>query len=154
MTSDEVARKLLLPPAYFLIALVVTIVVARVSRGWSVANLAVNVMGGVLLVAGLAINLVADKAFKSSGTTVKPFEESSALVTSGVFRFSRNPMYVGIVLMLVGVSLLNGSIIGLIPALLLAVFLDRRFIRAEEMMLAEKFGDAWQTYAAQTRRWL
>ena len=154
MTSDEVARKPILPPAYFLLALVATILVARLSPGWSVASLVFGVVGGGLLVAGLAINLVADKAFKSSGTTVKPFEESSALVTSGIFRFSRNPMYVGIVLMLVGVSLLNGSIIGVIPALLLAVFLDRRFIRVEEKMLAEKFGDAWQTYAAQTRRWL
>ena len=63
-------------------------------------------------------------------------------------------MYVGVVLMLAGVSLLLGSLVALVPALLLAIFLDRRFIRVEEEMLAEKFGDAWQTYRGRTRRWL
>ncbi len=148
------AKRPILPPVFFLMALIATVLVWLLLPEWRVASGVVRGLGGVLLLAGVAINVVADRAFMRHGTTVKPFEESSALVTAGVFGWTRNPMYVGVVLMLAGVSLLLGSLVALVPALLLAIFLDRRFIRVEEEMLAEKFGDAWQTYRGRTRRWL
>lgn len=61
------------------------------------------------LIFGVALNISADRMFEQHKTTVKPFEESTALVTDGVFRFSRNPMYLGMVLILSGVVLLAGS---------------------------------------------
>lgn len=61
------------------------------------------------LIFGVALNISADRMFKQHKTTVKPFEESTSLVTDGVFRFSRNPMYLGMVLILSGVVLLAGS---------------------------------------------
>ena len=113
----------------------------------------VQLAGGVLLAGGLVIEVVADRAFKRHGTTVKPFAVSSALVTTGVFRLSRNPMYLGMVLVLAGIALLVGSLVALVPAVALAVVLDRRFINVEEKMLAERFGDAWTDYRQRTRRW-
>jgi len=149
-----VARRPILPPVYFFFALIATVVVARLVPGWSVASAPVGFAGGVLLFAGLAIAVVAAGTFRRRGTTVKPFEESSALVTTGIFRLSRNPMYLGMVLVLTGVSFLLGSLVALVPALALAIFLRRRFISVEEAMLAEKFGEAFQTYRGRTRRWL
>ncbi len=148
------AKRPILPPVYFLMALIATVLVWLLLPEWRVTSGLVRGLGGALLLAGVAVNVVADRAFARHGTTVKPFEESSALVTAGIFGLTRNPMYLGVVLMLAGVSMLLGSLVALVPALLLAIFLDRRFIRVEEEMLAEKFGDAWQTYRARTRRWL
>jgi protein-S-isoprenylcysteine O-methyltransferase Ste14 len=139
---------------YFLMALIATVLVWLLLPQWRVVSGLVRGMGGVLLFAGLAVNVIADRAFTRHGTTVKPFEESAALVTTGIFGLTRNPMYVGIVLMLAGVSLLLGSLVALAPALMLAILLDRRFIRIEEKMLAEKFGEVWQAYRERTRRWV
>jgi protein-S-isoprenylcysteine O-methyltransferase Ste14 len=62
------------------------------------------------LATGIALNLVADAALKKHGTTVKPFEESSALVTTGAYGICRHPMYLGFALILVGLALLMGSL--------------------------------------------
>lgn len=111
-------------------------------------------LGLVPLAFGIALNLAADRAFHADRTTVRPFEESSALVTSGVFRLTRNPMYCGFVLMLVGLALLMRSVTPFVAIVGLAILLDRRFVVVEERMLAEKFGAAWERYRRRTRRWL
>ena len=113
-----------------------------------------NLGGMVLLLAGALLNLSADQAFKTYQTTVKPFEESSVLITSGVFGLSRNPMYLGMVLILLGIALLLGT---LTPVLIIPVFtlaMNVVFITAEEHMLAEKFGEDWEKYKNKVRRWL
>lgn len=89
-----------------------------------------NLLGIVPLALGVMGNLAADSAFRRVHTTVKPFAESSVLVTDGVFRISRNPMYLGFVLVLIGI----------------AVLLDWMYFRVEEQMLAEKFGAQWGEY--------
>ena len=87
-------------------------------------------------------------------TTVKPFGEPSILVTDGVFRISRNPMYLGFALILMGVAVLMRPITPYIVIPLFVVLMDRGFIKAEEQMLLEKFGAAWLEYTKKTRRWI
>jgi protein-S-isoprenylcysteine O-methyltransferase Ste14 len=103
---------------------------------------------------GLGLNLVADQAFKRHNTTVKPFQESTALVRDGVFHLTRNPMYVGIVLMLAGVALLAGSATPWIAVVAFGVLIDRRFVRSEEAMLEETFGEEFRRYKREVRRWI
>ena len=113
-----------------------------------------NASGLIPLAAGTVLNLNADRLFSKHGTTVKPFEESSVLVTSGAFRFSRNPMYLGMIMILVGAGFLMGS---LSPFTLIPVFviiIDKHFIASEEKMLERRFGDEWRHYKARVRRWL
>ncbi len=100
------------------------------------------------------MNVVADREFKRHQTTVKPFEPSSSLITTFPFSISRNPMYLGLSAMLLGIALLLGSVTALLPAAAFAVLMDRRFIRVEERMLAERFGDEWLHYRTRVRRWL
>ena len=76
------------------------------------------------------------------------------MVTRGVYRLSRNPMYLGFVLMLIGVALLLGTVTPYVVVVVFAVVIDRVFTVVEEYMLAKKFGTAWQAYTAHTRRWL
>ena len=111
-------------------------------------------IGRAPILVGVVINLIADAEFKRRATTVKPFEQSTALVTAGAFRFTRNPMYLGMVLMLVGVAILLGT--GS-PFLVVPVFMwlmTVRFIRVEETMLERVFGETFLEYKRRVRRWL
>lgn len=146
--------KRVLPPTYFLASLALMAALAFVFPIAPLLAWPWRALGVVPLGFGVWLNLAADRAFKDRGTTVKPFECSSALVTDGAFRLSRNPMYLGMVLILIGVALFLGS---LAPFLIAAGFLaimEARFIPVEERMLAETFGEAWVAYCAKTRRWL
>jgi protein-S-isoprenylcysteine O-methyltransferase Ste14 len=113
-----------------------------------------NLLGLVPLVCGIAVNLAADRAFHEAGTTVKPFEVSAVLVTGGAYRISRNPMYLGFALILIGVALLLGTPApwAVVPAFVLLV--DRIYIAVEERMLEARFGAEWHTYQTAVRRWI
>jgi len=104
--------------------------------------------------AGLLLNVFADRRFRERRTPVHPDATPTALVTDGVFRISRNPMYLGMVLILLGAGAGLGSLGVLLVAPAFALVLDRGFIRVEERRLAEAFGAAWQAYAARVRRWI
>jgi protein-S-isoprenylcysteine O-methyltransferase Ste14 len=143
-----------LPPTYLLIALVLTAVLHLL---WPVATIAPfpwNLLGGIPLGGGLAVTLAADQAFKNHKTTVKPLEKPSWLVTGGVFRISRNPMYLGFTLLLVGVALLFGSLTPFVVVVVFAVLMDVQFIQAEERLLQATFGEKWDQYKKKVRRWL
>ncbi len=143
-----------LPPTYFYVAIVLIIVLHVLVPGPQVFSSPWRYVGVIPLSLGSAFSVLADQAFKRFGTTVKPFEESTYLVTDGVFRLSRNPMYLGFVLLLAGIAMLLGS---LTPWIVVAVFpflMDMRFVRAEEAMLEALFGDSWLEYKQRVRRWL
>lgn len=111
-------------------------------------------MGLIPLIIGIYLNLSADRYFKNNKTTVKPFEESSALITDGVFKFSRNPMYLGMVLILFGLALLLQSFSPFIVATIFIFVMERVFVNNEEKMLEEKFGEEWNRYKQATRKWI
>jgi protein-S-isoprenylcysteine O-methyltransferase Ste14 len=113
-----------------------------------------KLLGLIPLAGGIAVNLIADRAFHKTGTTVKPFQESAALITGGVFRMSRHPMYLGFLLILIGVAMLLGSLTPWFMIPLFAILIDRLFIIVEEQMLLAKFGQTWLDYKARVRRWI
>lgn len=113
-----------------------------------------NLIGVVALAFGVIMNLLADRSFKKQGTTVKPFDESAALITSGVFRVTRNPMYVGMTLILAGLAIILGTLSPWAVVALFGVAMDVLFIRAEEPMMERTFGDAYRHYKSRVRRWI
>jgi protein-S-isoprenylcysteine O-methyltransferase Ste14 len=144
----------ILPPACLLISIVAMIVLAFVLPIARIISTPWNLIGFIPLLAGIAMNLVADRAFKDADTTVKPYQESKALITDGIYRFSRNPMYLGFVLILLGLALLLAALSPFVIIILFAIAMDRIYIRVEERMLAEKFGDQWNNYRLNVRKWL
>jgi len=90
-----IMRKVL-PPAYLFIAVVVMGVLYFIIPGENIIAFPWNLFGFVPLAVGVVINLLADRAFKGRATTVKPFESSTALITTGVFRLSRHPMCISV----------------------------------------------------------
>lgn len=146
--------KKIMPPAYLLMAIVVMIALHFLFPAIRIVPAPWNLLGIIPLALGVSLNLVADKAFHRAKTTVKPFEESSVLITSGAFRISRNPMYLGFVLILIGIAVLVGSLTPYVVVFAFAILIDRMFVTAEDQMLAEKFGADWEAYKRHTRRWL
>jgi protein-S-isoprenylcysteine O-methyltransferase Ste14 len=113
-----------------------------------------NLLGLVPMLLGIGLAIVGNNKFTVVGTNINTFDEPDKLVTDGLFKYSRNPMYLGFALVLFGVWFLLGS---LSPALIVTfaiVVTDQWYIAFEERMLARKFGLAYTRYKSQTRRWI
>lgn len=85
---------------------------------------------------------------------MKPYEESKDLVTDGIFRISRHPMYLGMVLILLGISILLSSLTPFIVVTTFAVIMETVFIRVEEQMMQETFGLEYVEYKQKVRKWI
>ncbi|WP_370979590.1 isoprenylcysteine carboxylmethyltransferase family protein [Agaribacterium sp. ZY112] len=111
-----------------------------------------------LLLGSLAISLmlIAKYQFSKAHTTINPLrpENSRCLVTHGVFSFSRNPMYLGMALLLVASAIFFRSVLGFGIALAFVIYIDLFQIRAEERALKERFYEAFRGYQRSVRRWL
>ncbi len=106
------------------------------------------------LIAGIAFNLIADKQFKQNSTTVKPFEESTMFIVDGIFKIGRNPMYLGMVLILLALAIFLGSLSPFLIILIFAFVINEFFIKPEEEMLKYKFAEEWNEYCKKVRRWI
>jgi protein-S-isoprenylcysteine O-methyltransferase Ste14 len=110
-------------------------------------------VGAILLAAGGALAFPAIFAFRSARTHVEPWKPSSALVTTGVFRWLRNPMYVGLALLVAGVGIGLASDWTLVMLLPSAMVLHFGVVLREERYLEGKFGDAYRDYKTQVPRY-
>jgi len=154
MTADAtipVARSRWMPPRLFLFYGVAGAVLHFTLAGPVLLRL--RWLGAAVFVAGLALMLWGARCFARAGTTIKPFERTHTLVTSGPYRFTRNPMYLGIVAMLLGTALALGTPAPWLAAVGLAVTLQLRFIRHEERALAASLGEPYEHYRRSVPRW-
>ena len=143
-----------LPPVFFLGGLLlqwglhISLPIARlVPEAWTP-------LGIIPMAAGLGVVVAAALQFKQAETAIKPFERASALVTGGVFRVSRNPMYLAMVVMQIGAAFGLGTLLTFFVPPALAWLLTRKFIEKEEAALSETFGAEYDRYKSRVRRWL
>lgn len=115
---------------------------------------AVRTAGSVLVAAGVLLMLAAAVEFRRHRTTILPHGMPRALVTTGVYRFTRNPIYLADVVILAGLVLRWDALPSLLLVPLLAAVLHRRFVRPEEARLRAAFGPAFEAWAARTRAWI
>jgi len=152
MTEARYPRDL--PPFWFLTAVGVMYalhrwvpIAALVEAPWHKLGWALLTVGGVIAFPSLL-------GFARAGTGIKPFNPVTALVASGPYRFTRNPMYLALVIMAVGVAIYFGSLSPLLVPPALFLVLDRRFVRREEQFLRANLGTAYDDYCQRVRRWL
>ena len=112
--------------------------------------------GVAVIVLGLLVVIQGARTFWRNKTTINPVElaKASTLVTTGVFRFSRNPMYVGFTCVLIGWVMCLAAPWALVGPLVFVLFINRFQIAPEERMMHAKFGKAYDDYRTQVRRWL
>ncbi len=147
-------NKRLMPPAYFYAAAGAMAALHLLVPAWVWLAGAGRLLGLIPLIAGTALAVIGSQMFQRAGTTIRPYQRSEVLVTSGAFAVSRNPMYLGMVMGLTGIGVLLGTLtpLAVIPIFVWAI--QARFIAAEERMLRERFGAEYETYQRRTRRWL
>ena len=107
-----------------------------------------------LILTGLFTTGLGAGAFRAADTPVKPFERSTTLVTHGLFRFSRNPMYLGLVLILAGSAVFVGTLSPFFVIPVFVIIIQEGYIKHEEAFLEEIFGEAYRAYRTRVRRWL
>jgi protein-S-isoprenylcysteine O-methyltransferase Ste14 len=117
-------------------------------------TLALRVTIGVTLIAvGAALALAGERRFHRAGTEVKPWKPPAVLVTDGIFQRLRNPMYVGLTLILAGLGVALASDWMLVMTVVFALVIHFGVVRREEHYLEGKFGDAYRSYKAHVPRY-
>jgi protein-S-isoprenylcysteine O-methyltransferase Ste14 len=150
----EGERCVIVPPVYFLAALALMAFFHWVVPVAQILGSPYRYAGLVLMALAIALVLWAALHFRRAGTAIRPFEPSSALVTGGPYRFTRNPMYLGMAGTLLGAALLMGSLTPFIVIPAFAALIKERFILNEELKMASMFGQAYLDYKSTVRRWL
>ncbi len=147
-------KRIIYPPIWMVFGIVAIFSFNEFFPGPRYTGAVSQAVGGVILLAGLTLLIFAAGLFKRAETDVIPFKNVTALVTTGVYARSRNPMYLGMALVLLGTAVTVGAVTALVVPPLFMVIIQQRFIVPEEAMLAELFPDTFPAYCGQVRRWL
>jgi protein-S-isoprenylcysteine O-methyltransferase Ste14 len=124
-------------------------------RPWTIpGGAAMTVAGTVLVLIGVALTFWSVTALSRAHTTVIPWEQVSAMVTTGPFRLSRNPIYLADAIAYLGATLIIHSWWPLVALPGVLLMMRHEVIDREERYLAERFGDAYRDYQRRVRRWL
>jgi protein-S-isoprenylcysteine O-methyltransferase Ste14 len=153
-TDRDRADIILLPPLIYLIGLVIGFII----ESWAPTSLGdrrmLSVLGVAGIVAGGLLGAWGDLTMKRSGTSPFPWKPTKAIVDTGPYRFTRNPLYVAQALMHAGVAALGDSTWALAALVPVLVVVRYGVIKPEEEYLTRKFGEAYVGYTRRVRRWL
>jgi protein-S-isoprenylcysteine O-methyltransferase Ste14 len=142
------------PPLIYLAGLAVGFGLEALLPGASLPGAVQWVAGGLLVVVGAALLASFNTAFTRKGTAVEPWKPTTAIVTTGPYRLTRNPAYLGMALVYVGIALLAGAVWVLVPLPIVLAVIDRAVIAREERYLERSFGQEYLDYKAGVRRWI
>lgn len=142
------------PPVVALMFIVIAYFLGRFVPIPVVAPMSVRNVGLLLTFIGFLLGVGAFMEFRKARTTLDPHGSVKQVVTSGIYRFTRNPIYLGFLLMVIGLPLNSGLIWGLIMSPLYIIMMTRLVIEREEAYLEKKFKDQYTTYRSRVRRWL
>jgi protein-S-isoprenylcysteine O-methyltransferase Ste14 len=113
-----------------------------------------NYFGIIFILFGIILNLWADQLFKKEKTNVKYHKTPNKLIISGPFKISRNPMYLGMLIILLGIAILLGRLTPFIFPILFFVIIETLFIPIEEKNMKKQFGKRYLEYKNKVRRWI
>ncbi|MBR0555452.1 isoprenylcysteine carboxylmethyltransferase family protein [Ciceribacter sp. L1K23] len=142
------------PPFLYAVAIVAAFALGHLVRLPLPGRSVLILVGGLVLMAGMLLDLWALKTLVTAKTTVMPHKAASHLITTGPYRITRNPIYVGYTLSTVGIGLILGNPWFVVAAIAAALVTDIVVVRREEMHLLARFGIEYESYCRQTRRWI
>src|SRR3954469_17460713 len=144
--SEDTAGVVAPPPLIFVAGLVVGFALEALLPGVDLPAVVQWGVGGLLVLAGLGLLLSFHTAFSRRGTAVEPWKPTTAIVTTGPYRFTRNPAYVGMALVYIGIALMSDAVWVLVPLPFVLAVVDRGVITREERYLERKFGREYLDY--------
>jgi protein-S-isoprenylcysteine O-methyltransferase Ste14 len=154
VTDRDISGVVAPPPLIFLAGLAVGFGLEALLPGSTVPDLLAWVLGGVLLLAGVALLVSFEREFHRRRTAANPWRPTTAIATDGPYRLTRNPAYVGMALVYVGIAVLSQALWVLVPLPLVLALIDRGVIAREERYLERKFGQEYLDYKGRVRRWV
>lgn len=152
--NKDNAGVVVIPPVMFLAALVLGFLIDWL---WPVALLpgsAQYVVGGILMAAALTFGLWGRFLFTRFGTNVEPYKPTTAIITSGPFAYSRNPLYLSLFVLYTGIAILADNVWLFVLGVPLFFIVRYGVIAREERYLEGKFGETYLSYKRRVRRWL
>jgi protein-S-isoprenylcysteine O-methyltransferase Ste14 len=148
----------ILPPIWFFLFLIAALCLHFFIPDTHVFNIAttlVKIIGALVFVTGMALSMQGSKQFAENKTEILPTSPTNrVLVTNGLFKYSRNPMYLGMVTSLLGAAFFSGTLPMFLAALAQFLVLNTFFIPFEEAKLTRIFGDQYVAYQKSARRWI
>lgn len=142
------------PPLIFLAGLALGFVLEALPPGADLPAWLQWGLGVLLIAAGLGLLLWFNTSFSRKGTAVEPWKPTTAIVTTGPYRFTRNPAYLGMALTYVGIAVTSSALWVLLPLPVVLAVIDRGVIAREERYLERKFGEEYLGYKRTVRRWV
>ena len=113
-----------------------------------------SLLGLILILSGISLVFVSFRFMRKMKTTFIPDGTPEVLISSGPFKFSRNPIYLGMLTVLVGVAFLMSSLSAIIIAFVFGIIINFTWIAHEEKKLHELFSEDWENYSSKVRRWI
>ncbi len=147
-------NKKVIPPVYFLITLFLMIGMHKTMPVIQLITQPYSWSGAVLIVLGFFALVSSAMLFSRADTPLKPFEETTSLVRGGLYKVTRNPMYLGMAMVLTGTAIGLGSLGAFLFIPLFVWLIQSLFIVQEERILEEQFGDEYRQFKLSVRRWL
>jgi protein-S-isoprenylcysteine O-methyltransferase Ste14 len=153
-TSADNPGVIVLPP-FLYGGVFLVVLILRAFRPMPIRGDALTLwLGLVLVLLALAILIPGRRTMKAAGTNVRPTQPATTIVTSGPFRYSRNPLYVGLTLLYVGLTLAFNTWWGLILLVPILITMHFGVVLREERYLERKFGEPYRQYRSSVRRYL
>lgn len=146
--------KRILPPTLLTMSIGLMILLQYTLPIYYIIRCPINFSGITLMIIGIVLSIIGSNKFHQVKTSIMTFDEPSVLVTNGLYKYSRNPMYLGFGLLILGIWILMGSLSTLLVAILFIVSIDLYYIPFEEEMLNKKFGGKYYEYKKRVRRWI
>ncbi len=125
-----------------------------ISIGGSSGSLGLKYIGGGVVMLGIGIVIFAAQSFNRAETNIEPWKPTIKIISTGIYQYSRNPIYTGFCLISIGIGIFLNSFWILISFIPLAILVYYAAIKKEEMYLEKKFGEEYISYKNKVRRWL
>lgn len=146
--------KKIIPPFLFLICILFMVAFRNLIVIKEIIPDPINYAGIVLIIIGILMTIIVRKGFEKIDTEIHTFKNPRKLVTNGLFKFSRNPIYLGFTISLIGVWVLLGTILPIMGILIFIIITNNYYIPYEEQIMEETFGNEYRKYKLKVRKWI
>ena len=152
--GEDVAGVIAPPPLIFAVPGTIAALVGRAFPVHVMPQPFALTLGVVLTVAGIGLNAWAMPKFRQAQTSVIPYKPTTAIIATGPYSVTRNPIYLGMTLLYIGITLIVNTIWPLVLLPFVLAVMQRGVIEREERYLERKFGDEYLSYKSRVRRWI